>query len=295
MPSVGGRRLSGSFQAVTFATRGRCEGLGPSQDWSAKTRCSERSRQWRRRPVRHPGSTPRRSGELLSCGVQVEVIRFAVGPGAPDDAQPSASQDADGLRMTGSLACMRLPGWSPDHRASAPAHAGRGSSRTAARARASDGHRCAADQPAGRRPRHRFWRAVAAVARPAGLDRVGMDREDVMPGLDECVDDQARRPLDGDAHACAETAQPAHQFGQASALVGDLETIEHAASSVDRAHSVCMHGPVRAGEYLGAALATHRSSAGSAPQIWATGRHGRVIPSKAGCSSLAASNGRCRH
>ena len=48
--------------------------------------------------------------------------------------------------------------------------------------------------------------AVAAVARAAGLDGVGMDREDLMACLDQGIDDQARGPLDGDAHALRRSA-----------------------------------------------------------------------------------------
>ena len=42
--------------------------------------------------------------------------------------------------------------------------------------------------------------AGGAIARPAGLDDVGMDRHDRVTGRDQRVDDEAGRPLDGDRY-----------------------------------------------------------------------------------------------
>ena len=87
--------------------------------------------------------------------------------------------------------------------------------------------------------------AMAAVARTAGLDGVGMDREDLVTSLDQRVDDQARGPLDGDAHAGTPARQAAHQLGQALPVVRNIEAIEHRAGRVDDAHGMGLSGPVQ--------------------------------------------------
>lgn len=56
--------------------------------------------------LRQPVSTPWR-GKVGRSQVEFRFIGTAVHPGAPDDAQPSASQDADGVRVaaTSSASC----------------------------------------------------------------------------------------------------------------------------------------------------------------------------------------------
>jgi len=114
--------------------------------------------------------------------------------------------------------------------------------------------------------------AVAAVARAAGLDRVGVDREDLVAGLDQGIDDQARRALDGDAHARAKARQAAHQLGQALAVMCDLDAITHGARGVDDAHRVRMNGPVQAGEDIG--TSTHGQTPQNCGMTARVGRRG---------------------
>src|SRR6188768_613641 len=47
--------------------------------------------------MRHPVSTPRCLEEQLSGAVLSWIVGFVVGPGAPDDAQPGTSEDANGV------------------------------------------------------------------------------------------------------------------------------------------------------------------------------------------------------
>ena len=91
-----------------------------------------------------------------------------------------------------------------------------------------------------------------------------------MAGLHQCVDDQARRPLDGDAHTRAEAGQAPHQLGQTLAVVSDLEALTHGASGVDDAHRVRLHGPVQAGEEF----AAHRQTPGGCGMTAGVGRRG---------------------
>ena len=58
-------------------------------------------------PMRHPVSTPIRFEEQLSGAVLGGVVGCAIGPGAPDHAQPSAGEDADGVGMV-ATACLAL-------------------------------------------------------------------------------------------------------------------------------------------------------------------------------------------
>ena len=93
--------------------------------------------------------------------------------------------------------------------------------------------------------------AVAAVARAAGLDRIGVNREDLMAGLDQRVHDQARRTFDGDAHPRPEAGQAAQQLGQAVAVMLDLEALQHTPGGVDDTHRMDAGGPVQPTEDIG--------------------------------------------
>src|SRR5205807_7212297 len=53
----------------------------------------------RGRVMRLPVSTPVSGGELLSAGVASDVVGGVAGPGAPQNARPSAGKDANGVRM----------------------------------------------------------------------------------------------------------------------------------------------------------------------------------------------------
>lgn len=77
--------------------------------------------------------------------------------------------------------------------------------------------------------------AVAAIARAAGLDRVGVNRKDLTACVHQRIDDQARGALDGDTQAASPARQAAQENGQAVAVVRDLEAIEHRAGGVDEA------------------------------------------------------------
>jgi hypothetical protein len=49
--------------------------------------------------MRHPVSTFRCFERGLKAAVQGGIVGFAIDPGAPDHAQPSAREDADGVRV----------------------------------------------------------------------------------------------------------------------------------------------------------------------------------------------------
>src|SRR5436189_240086 len=49
--------------------------------------------------MRLPVSTPASGGELLGAGVTGEIVGSVAGPGAPQNARPGASDDADGVRV----------------------------------------------------------------------------------------------------------------------------------------------------------------------------------------------------
>ena len=49
--------------------------------------------------MRHPVSTPGCFEEELSGAMLGRVVRFAISPSSPDDAQPSAGEDSHGVRM----------------------------------------------------------------------------------------------------------------------------------------------------------------------------------------------------
>ena len=89
--------------------------------------------------------------------------------------------------------------------------------------------------------------AVASVARAAGLDSVGVDGNDREAGLDQGVDQQARRSLDGHRRR-AEAAQAALQLGQARGVVVDLELLDDPTALVDDAQRVRLAGPVQPGK-----------------------------------------------
>ena len=64
--------------------------------------------------MRHPVSTPRRFEQQLSSTVQSRVIGFAVCPGAPDDTQPSARQDANGMWVVAAASpCLGIDAGGP--------------------------------------------------------------------------------------------------------------------------------------------------------------------------------------
>jgi hypothetical protein len=79
--------------------------LGPDAVWKRvewATRLADRagrSVDARRLAMRHPVSTPICFEEQLSGAMLSRVVGFAIGPGAPDDAQPGAGEDADGVRV----------------------------------------------------------------------------------------------------------------------------------------------------------------------------------------------------
>ena len=49
--------------------------------------------------MRHPVSTPCRFEHELSAAMLFRVVEYAVGPGTPDDAQPSATEDVHSKRV----------------------------------------------------------------------------------------------------------------------------------------------------------------------------------------------------
>ncbi|GIK86957.1 MAG: hypothetical protein BroJett026_24380 [Betaproteobacteria bacterium] len=89
--------------------------------------------------------------------------------------------------------------------------------------------------------------AMAAVARPGGLDRIRMDRYHVEAGVDQRIDDQPGRALDGDARA-AEMPESALQPGKAIRIVLDVEAFTHLAAFIDDSYGVDLTGPVQPGK-----------------------------------------------
>ncbi len=126
--------------------------------------------------------------------------------------------------------------------------------------------------------------AVAAIARAAGLDGVGVDREDLVTGLEQGVDDQARGALDGDTHVCAVARQPAQHLGQAVAIVVDGKALEHVPGGIDGAHRMHGRGPVQAGEDI----STHGQTPWSCGMTARVGRRdGELIDRRSSCEGVA--------
>ena len=113
----------------------------------------------------------------------------------------------------------------------------------------------------------------AAIARPAGLDGVRVDRKDLMAGFDQGIDDQARGPFDGDGQGLAKGSECMPQLAQSLGVVADGQVLEHTALSVDDAHRVRAVGPIQADK--------NRIPHGQPPSVWVktvrVGRHGGTL------------------
>ncbi len=126
--------------------------------------------------MRHPVSTPSCFEEQLSGAVLSGVVGFAIVPGAPDDAQPSASEDANGVRV------VAAPGLGLGVDVSGP---GIGMARVVGQA----GKRC----------------AQTVIAGPAEDDRLGLAR---------CVGDGSDAGLGGEVLVAHEALAHAAELGQ---------------------------------------------------------------------------------
>ena len=126
--------------------------------------------------------------------------------------------------------------------------------------------------------------AVTAVTRTAGLDGIGMDRKDLMSGLDQRIDDQARGTLDGDAQVRAVAGKAVCQRSQAIVVVADLEAFQDLAGGVDDAHRMRLRGPVQSAKDL----STHRQTPWSCGMTARVGRPGgELIDWRSGGEGLA--------
>jgi hypothetical protein len=88
--------------------------------------------------------------------------------------------------------------------------------------------------------------AGGAVAGPAGADHVGMDGDDRVAGLDQGVDDQPRRTLDGNRQfgRGRDPAQAGEQVGQARRAVAHRDAAEDLTCGIDDADGVAVAAPV---------------------------------------------------
>jgi hypothetical protein len=93
--------------------------------------------------------------------------------------------------------------------------------------------------------------AGGAVAWPTGLEQVGVDRDERMAGGDEAIDDEPRRPLDGDGQpgGGAITVQAREPGVEAGAVVADLEAVDDGAAAVDDANGVAQTVPIQPDEH----------------------------------------------
>ncbi len=89
--------------------------------------------------------------------------------------------------------------------------------------------------------------AGGAVARPAGFDDVGVDRDDGVPGLDQGVDDQTRRPLNGDRQVgrWSDALELGRHVGQPCRIVADLKADDDLTGAVDDAKGMACAAPVQ--------------------------------------------------
>ncbi len=90
-----------------------------------------------------------------------------------------------------------------------------------------------------------------AVARPARLHQVGVDRDDHEAGPHQGVDQQARGALDGDPRLAglAVPGEALEQRSEALAVVVGPEPVQHRPLGVEHAHGVRAPAPVHADEH----------------------------------------------
>jgi hypothetical protein len=101
------------------------------------------------------------------------------------------------------------------------------------------------------------------VARSRRLDDVGVNRHDAEPALDERVDDESGRPLDGDAQLrrWRQLGQPSDEVRHPNGGMSDAVPSDDRTASIDHAHGVLARGPVQAdeighGDFLGGTRTT---------------------------------------
>jgi hypothetical protein len=112
--------------------------------------------------------------------------------------------------------------------------------------------------------------AGGAVAWPAGPDDVGVDRHDRMAGLEQGVDDQPARALDGDGNGAGrcQLGQPLAQVCQTGGIVRDPQAEHDGSGAVDDADGMAGAAPIQS------------------PEI----RHGQVLR---GCATLPSVGRNC--
>jgi hypothetical protein len=88
------------------------------------------------------------------------------------------------------------------------------------------------------------------AARPAGLDRVGVDRHDRVAGLHQRIDDHTRRTLDGDGKVGGrrQTVELLTQFGQPGGIMTDFKAEHHGAGLIDNADGMAGASPIQPAE-----------------------------------------------
>ncbi len=125
---------------------------------------------------------------------------------------------------------------------------------------------------------------AGAVARPAGLHRIGVDGKHLVARFEQDIHYNSRGPLDGHRQRCAQGGQRVQQLGQSLAIMADGQTLEHAALSVDDAYGVGAVSPVQPDK--------DRTTHGQPPAVWVktvrVGRRGgKLIDWRSGWLSVA--------
>ena len=90
-----------------------------------------------------------------------------------------------------------------------------------------------------------------AIARPAGLYDIGMDRRDKEPGIDETIDDEAAGALDGDRclGRWPPSPQPGDKIGKPIKIMRYQEAFEDFTGAIEHADGVARSAPVETDEY----------------------------------------------
>ena len=90
-----------------------------------------------------------------------------------------------------------------------------------------------------------------AIARPASLYDIGMDWRDKEPGIDETIDDEAARALDGDRclRRRSPSPKPGDKIGKPIKIMRYQEAFEDFTGAIEHADGVARSAPVETDEY----------------------------------------------
>ena len=121
-----------------------------------------------------------------------------------------------------------------------------------------------------------------AIAGPARLDDIGMDRNDDEPGLDQHVDEKPTGPFDGDRRLAGQAmpAQASNEIGKSIPIMGDGKVVEDLAGRVDDTDGMARSAPIETDENGHGCTSVNWSmvpGAGSPHGVLINRRSGRIL------------------